>query len=120
MSLKHQWNMIKLPEEGLRDKQYSTDNQIALKNLQSNVTEKKSDFTEGTLASQNTEMISSLFISQLIDESKSKVDRAALPAPCTPALHAHPARPSRGSRPGVCISRAFGLLPGGLGTPTPA
>uniref|UniRef100_A0A8C7AMQ8 Chromosome 10 open reading frame 90 n=1 Tax=Neovison vison TaxID=452646 RepID=A0A8C7AMQ8_NEOVI len=112
--------MIKLSEEGLRDKQYCTNNQIALKNLQSDVTEKKSDFTEGTLASQNTEMISSLVISQLIDESKSKVDRAALPAPCTPALHAHPARPSLGSRPGVCIGRAFGLLPGGLGTPTPA
>ncbi|XP_059028838.1 (E2-independent) E3 ubiquitin-conjugating enzyme FATS isoform X1 [Mustela lutreola] len=109
-----------LSNAGLRDKQYYTNNQIALKNLQSDVTEKKSDFTEGTLASQNTEMISSLDISQLIDESKSKVDRAALLVPCTPALHAHPARPSRGSRPGVCIGRAFGLLPGGLGTPTPA
>ncbi|XP_059251939.1 (E2-independent) E3 ubiquitin-conjugating enzyme FATS isoform X1 [Mustela nigripes] len=109
-----------LSNAGLRDKQYCTNNQIALKNLQSDVTEKKSDFTEGTLASQNTEMISSLDISQLIDESKSKVDRAALLVPCTPALHAHPARPSRGSRPGVCIGRAFGLLPGGLGTPTPA
>ncbi|XP_032169413.1 (E2-independent) E3 ubiquitin-conjugating enzyme FATS isoform X6 [Mustela erminea] len=109
-----------LSNAGLRDKQYCTNNQIALKNLQSDVTEKKSDFTEGTLASQNTEMISSLDISQLIDESKSKVDRAALLVPCTPVLHAHPARPSRGSRPGVCIGRAFGLLPGGLGTPTPA
>ncbi|XP_045883308.1 (E2-independent) E3 ubiquitin-conjugating enzyme FATS isoform X2 [Meles meles] len=123
MSLKCQWNMIKLSEEGLRDKQYSTKNQIALKNLQSDVTEKKSDFTEGTLASQNTEMISPLVISPLFDESNSKVDRAAPPAPpapCTPALHVHPARPSPGSRPGVSISRALGLLPGGLGTPTPA
>ncbi|XP_022355839.1 centrosomal protein C10orf90 homolog isoform X2 [Enhydra lutris kenyoni] len=101
-----------LSNAGLRDKQYCTNSQIALKNLQSDVTEKKSDFTEGALASQNTEMISSLVISQLIDESKSKVDRAALPA--------HPARPSRGSRPGVCLGRAFGLLSGGLGTPTPA
>jgi len=46
MSLKHQWNMIKLSEEGLRDNQYSTNDQIAFKNLQSDVTEKKSDFTE--------------------------------------------------------------------------
>lgn len=31
---------------GLRDNQYSSNDQIALKNLQSDVTEKKSDFTE--------------------------------------------------------------------------
>uniref|UniRef100_G1LL74 Chromosome 10 open reading frame 90 n=2 Tax=Ailuropoda melanoleuca TaxID=9646 RepID=G1LL74_AILME len=113
--------MIKLSEEGLRNNRYSTNDQIALKNLQPDVTEKKSDFTEETLASQNTKMISSLVISQLIDENKSKANRAALPAPCAPALHAHPARPSRVNRSGVSISRAFALLPGGrLGTQTPA
>uniref|UniRef100_A0A7N5JKK0 Centrosomal protein C10orf90 N-terminal domain-containing protein n=1 Tax=Ailuropoda melanoleuca TaxID=9646 RepID=A0A7N5JKK0_AILME len=61
-------------------------------------------------------MISSLVISQLIDENKSKANRAALPAPCAPALHAHPARPSRVNRSGVSISRAFALLPGGPDT----
>uniref|UniRef100_A0A8B9X0W1 Uncharacterized protein n=1 Tax=Bos mutus grunniens TaxID=30521 RepID=A0A8B9X0W1_BOSMU len=62
---------------GLRDSQYSPHDQIALKNLQSDVPEKRSDFTEGTLASQNTKMISSIVISQLIDENKSKENGAA-------------------------------------------
>ncbi|XP_045665302.1 (E2-independent) E3 ubiquitin-conjugating enzyme FATS isoform X3 [Ursus americanus] len=110
-----------LSNAGLRNNRYRTNDQIALKNLQPDVTEKKSDFTEETLASQNTKMISSLVISQLIDENKSKANRAALSAPCAPALHAHPARPSRVNRSGVSISRAFALLPGGrLGTQTPA
>ncbi|XP_039093896.1 (E2-independent) E3 ubiquitin-conjugating enzyme FATS [Hyaena hyaena] len=120
MSLKRQWNMIKVPEEGLQDNQYSSNDQIALKNLQSDVTEKKSDFTEETLASRNTKMISSVVISQLIDENKSKANRAALPAPCAPALHTHPAKPPRANRSGVSISRAFTSLPDRLGTQTPA
>nr|XP_025866456.1 centrosomal protein C10orf90 homolog isoform X2 [Vulpes vulpes] len=90
MSLKRQWNMIKLSEEGLRDNRYTTNDRITLKNLQSDVTEKKSDFTEETLASQNTKMISSIVISQLIDENKSKATRAALQVPCAPALRTHP------------------------------
>nr|XP_025735973.1 centrosomal protein C10orf90-like isoform X1 [Callorhinus ursinus] len=110
-----------LSNAGLRDNQYSTNDQIAFKNLQSDVTEKKSDFTEETLASHSTKMISSLVISQLMDESKSKANRAAPPAPCAPALHAAPtARPSRVNRSGVSISRAFALLPGRLGVQTPA
>jgi len=96
--------------QGLRDNQYSTNDQIAFKNLQSDVTEKKSDFTEETLASHSTKMISSLVISQLMDESKSKANPAAAP----------PARPSRVNRSGVSISRAFALLPGRLGIQTPA
>ncbi|VFV29481.1 uncharacterized protein LYPA_23C013994 [Lynx pardinus] len=104
----------------LRDSQYSSNDQIALKNLQSDVIEKKSDFTEETLASQNPKMISSVVISQLIDENKSKANRAALPAPCAPALHARPAKPSRATRSGVSISRAFALLPGKRAIQTPA
>uniref|UniRef100_A0A673SYE5 Chromosome 10 open reading frame 90 n=2 Tax=Suricata suricatta TaxID=37032 RepID=A0A673SYE5_SURSU len=65
-------------------------------------------------------MISSIVISQLIDENKSKANRDALPAPCTLALHAHPAQPPRATRSGVSISRAFALLPGRLGIQTPA
>ncbi|XP_077933106.1 (E2-independent) E3 ubiquitin-conjugating enzyme FATS isoform X8 [Halichoerus grypus] len=99
-----------LSNTGLRDNQYSTNDQIAFKNLQSDVTEKKSDFTEETLASHSTKMISSLVISQLMDESKSKANPAAAP----------PARPSRVNRSGVSISRAFALLPGRLGIQTPA
>ncbi|GAB5578880.1 (E2-independent) E3 ubiquitin-conjugating enzyme FATS isoform X8 [Prionailurus iriomotensis] len=73
-----------------------------------------------TLASQNPKMISSVVISQLIDENKSKANRAALPAPCVPALHARPAKPSRATRSGVSISRAFALLPGKRAIQTPA
>ncbi|XP_047682420.1 (E2-independent) E3 ubiquitin-conjugating enzyme FATS isoform X4 [Prionailurus viverrinus] len=72
------------------------------------------------LASQNPKMISSVVISQLIDENKSKANRAALPAPCVPALHARPAKPSRATRSGVSISRAFALLPGKRAIQTPA
>ncbi|XP_053766007.1 (E2-independent) E3 ubiquitin-conjugating enzyme FATS isoform X2 [Panthera pardus] len=75
---------------------------------------------EETLASQNPKMISSVVISQLIDENKSKANRAALPAPCAPALHARPAKPSRATRSGVSISRAFALLPGKRAIQTPA
>ncbi|XP_044896749.1 (E2-independent) E3 ubiquitin-conjugating enzyme FATS isoform X8 [Felis catus] len=73
-----------------------------------------------TLASQNPKMISSVVISQLIDENKSKANRAALPAPCASALHARPAKPSRATRSGVSISRAFALLPGKRAIQTPA
>ncbi|XDA88352.1 hypothetical protein R6Z07M_018020 [Ovis aries] len=104
-----------LSNAGLRDSQYSPHDQIALKNLQSDVPEKRSDFTEGTLASQNTKMISSIVISQLIDENKSKENGAALPAPC-----AYPMKPSLANRSRVTINRAFEFLPGGLGVQTPA
>ncbi|XP_045295173.1 (E2-independent) E3 ubiquitin-conjugating enzyme FATS isoform X2 [Leopardus geoffroyi] len=75
---------------------------------------------EETLASQNPKMISSVVLSQLIDENKSKANRAALPAPCASALHARPAKPSRATRSGVSISRAFALLPGKRAIQTPA
>ncbi|XP_004438932.2 PREDICTED: centrosomal protein C10orf90 homolog [Ceratotherium simum simum] len=120
MSLKCQWNMIKLSEAGLRDNQCSTNDQIALKNLQSDVPEKKSDFAKETLASQNTKMISSIVISQLIDENKSKENGAALPAPCAVAQPpACPVKQSLANRSGVTISRAFALLPRGSGIQTP-
>ncbi|XP_070337143.1 (E2-independent) E3 ubiquitin-conjugating enzyme FATS isoform X4 [Equus asinus] len=110
-----------LSNAGLRDNQYSTNDQIALKNLQSGVPEKKSDFTEETLASQNTKMISSIVISQLIDENKSKENGAALPAPCAVAQPpACPMKQSLANRSGVTISRAFTFLPGRLGIQTPA
>uniref|UniRef100_A0A8C9DZW1 Chromosome 10 open reading frame 90 n=2 Tax=Phocoena sinus TaxID=42100 RepID=A0A8C9DZW1_PHOSS len=107
--------MIRLSEEGLRDNQYSPLDHFALKNLQSDVPEKKSDFTEGTLASQNTKMISSIVISQLIDENKSKENGAELPVPC-----AYPMKLSLANRSGVTINRAFEFLPGRLGIQTPA
>ncbi|XP_055416028.1 (E2-independent) E3 ubiquitin-conjugating enzyme FATS isoform X3 [Bubalus kerabau] len=69
---------------------------------------------KGTLASQNTKMISSIVISQLIDENKSKENGAALPVPC-----AHPMKPSLANSSRVTINRAFEFLPGGLGVQTP-
>ncbi|XP_029100458.1 (E2-independent) E3 ubiquitin-conjugating enzyme FATS-like isoform X4 [Monodon monoceros] len=104
-----------LSNAGLRDNQYSPLDHFALKNLQSDVPEKKSDFTEGTLASQNTKMISSIVISQLIDENKSKENGPELPVPC-----AYPMKLSLANRSGVTINRAFEFLPGRLGIQTPA
>nr|XP_015097374.1 (E2-independent) E3 ubiquitin-conjugating enzyme FATS isoform X2 [Vicugna pacos] len=102
-----------LPDSGLPDNQYRTHGQIALKNLQSDVPEKKSDFTEGTLASQNTKMISSIVISQLIDGKKSRENGAVLPVP--PAC---PMKPPLANRSTGTIHRAFAFLPGRLGIQT--
>uniref|UniRef100_A0A0D9QWR7 Chromosome 10 open reading frame 90 n=1 Tax=Chlorocebus sabaeus TaxID=60711 RepID=A0A0D9QWR7_CHLSB len=106
---------------GLRDNYHSTSDQIALKNLQSDVTEAKSDFTKETLASQNTKMISSLVISQMIDENKPRENRASLPLPCTIGqARAYHTKQSLANRSGVNIHRAFALLPGRLGIPAPS
>ncbi|XP_003922149.1 (E2-independent) E3 ubiquitin-conjugating enzyme FATS isoform X3 [Saimiri boliviensis] len=106
---------------GLRDNYHSTSDQIALKNLQSDVTEAKSDFTKETLASQNTKMISSIVISQMIDENKSRENRAPLPLPCAMAQsHGHHTKQSLANRSGVNIHRAFAFLPGRLGIPAPS
>ncbi|XP_012361081.2 (E2-independent) E3 ubiquitin-conjugating enzyme FATS isoform X2 [Nomascus leucogenys] len=107
-----------LSNAGLRDNYHSRRDQIALKNLQSDVTEAKSDFTKETLASQNTKMISSIVISQMIDENKSRENRVSLPLPCAIAQsHAHHAKQSLANCSGVNIHRAFALLPGRLGIP---
>ncbi|XP_013358473.1 PREDICTED: centrosomal protein C10orf90 homolog isoform X5 [Chinchilla lanigera] len=106
---------------GLQDNHYSTKDQICLRNLQSDVTERKSDFTKETLASQNTKMISSIVISQLIDENRSKDNVAALPLPCAVAQpRACRTKPASAHSSGVNIHRAFALLPDRLGIPTPS
>lgn len=111
----------RLSHAGLRDYQYSANDPIALKNLQSDVTEKKSDFAKDTLASQNTKMISSIVISQLIDEHKSEANGAASPAPSTVAQpHACPTRPPLANPGGVSVNSAFAFLPGRLEIQTPA
>ncbi|XP_065377679.1 (E2-independent) E3 ubiquitin-conjugating enzyme FATS isoform X6 [Macaca fascicularis] len=74
-----------------------------------------------TLASQNTKMISSLVISQMIDENKLRENRASLPLPCTIGqARAHHTKQSLANRSGVNIHRAFALLPGRLGIPAPS
>ncbi|XP_058154130.1 (E2-independent) E3 ubiquitin-conjugating enzyme FATS isoform X1 [Dasypus novemcinctus] len=105
-----------LSSTGLRDNRYSTNDQIAIRNLQSDVTEKKSDFTQETLASQNTKMISSIVISQMIDETKSNENGAAALRPPTLAQPAAcPVHGSLADHSRVDVKRAFALLPGRLG-----
>ncbi|XP_063100997.1 (E2-independent) E3 ubiquitin-conjugating enzyme FATS isoform X7 [Cavia porcellus] len=104
---------------GLQDNYYSTKDQISLRTLQSDVTERKSNFTKETLASQNTKMISSIVISQLIDENRSKENATALPLPCAMAQpRACPTKPASAHLSRVNIHRAFALLPDRLGIPT--
>ncbi|XP_063100993.1 (E2-independent) E3 ubiquitin-conjugating enzyme FATS isoform X3 [Cavia porcellus] len=74
---------------------------------------------EETLASQNTKMISSIVISQLIDENRSKENATALPLPCAMAQpRACPTKPASAHLSRVNIHRAFALLPDRLGIPT--
>lgn len=64
-------------------------------------------------------MISSVVISQLIDENKSKRNGAALPVSCLlPQPHLCPMRRSLANRSGVTIDRAFAFLPGRSGIQT--
>ncbi|XP_023564864.1 centrosomal protein C10orf90 homolog isoform X4 [Octodon degus] len=106
---------------GLQDSHYSIKDPISLRSLQSDVTERKSDFTKETLASQNTKMISSIVISQLIDENRSKENVAALPLPCAMAQPREClAKPASAHCSGVNIHRAFAFLPDRLGIPRPA
>nr|XP_044988188.1 (E2-independent) E3 ubiquitin-conjugating enzyme FATS isoform X4 [Jaculus jaculus] len=106
-----------LSNTGFLDNHYSANNQIALKNLQSDVTETKSDITKETLASQNTNMISSLVISQLMDEKKSKENGALSRAIAQPRLC--PTKPALANHSAVSIHRSFALPPDRLGIPSP-
>lgn len=65
-----------------------------------------------TLASQNTNMISSLVISQLMDEKPTEKRDAQPPV--------WPGKRALASRSGVTINRAFAFLPGQLGPQPPA
>nr|XP_048311199.1 (E2-independent) E3 ubiquitin-conjugating enzyme FATS isoform X1 [Myodes glareolus] len=129
MALKHQWDMIKLSgqdgenrnseaKKGLLDTRYSTNDQIAFKILQADVTERKLDFAKEMLASQNTKMISPI-ISQLIDERKSMENGALLPLPqaiAQPQLC--PPKPASDRHSGVTMYRSF--APDSLGILTPS
>ncbi|XP_048647337.1 (E2-independent) E3 ubiquitin-conjugating enzyme FATS isoform X5 [Marmota marmota marmota] len=101
---------------GPRDNHCSPNNPIALRNLQSDVLERKPDFPKEALATQNSKMISSIVISQLIDENKPREPGAALPLPCAIAQpRACPTKPASTNRSRVSIHRALALLPGKLG-----
>ncbi|XP_049993360.1 (E2-independent) E3 ubiquitin-conjugating enzyme FATS [Alexandromys fortis] len=118
MALKHQWDMIKLSREGLLDTRYSTNDQIAFKILQADVTDRKLDFAKEMLASQNTKMISPI-ISQLIDERKSMENGVLLPLPqaiAQPQLC--PPKPASARHSRVNMYRSF--APDSLGILTPS
>ncbi|XP_051001438.1 (E2-independent) E3 ubiquitin-conjugating enzyme FATS isoform X2 [Acomys russatus] len=120
MALKHQWDMIKLSGEGLLDMRYTTNDQIALQNLQTDVTERELDFVKETLASRDTKMLSPIVISRLIDEKKSMENGAVLPLPqaiAQPQLCT--SKPAAARRSGVYMHRPFVLSPDGLGILTP-
>ncbi|XP_065408312.1 (E2-independent) E3 ubiquitin-conjugating enzyme FATS isoform X5 [Chrysemys picta bellii] len=71
---------------------------------------------EASLASQNTKMISSIVISQLIDETKSKENGSALPMQSVITQpNAYHTKQSLANDSSVNINRAFLLLPSRLG-----
>ncbi|XP_006867535.1 PREDICTED: centrosomal protein C10orf90 homolog [Chrysochloris asiatica] len=108
-----------LSNTGFRDNQCSTNGHIALKNLQSGVSEKKSPFTEAPPASQNTKMISSIVISQLMDENQSRGTGSAGPSdvaqPCSCHAKALVAVPCS-----VDIHSGLALLPASVRVQTPS
>ncbi|XP_074088280.1 (E2-independent) E3 ubiquitin-conjugating enzyme FATS isoform X2 [Macrotis lagotis] len=108
--------MFSLLEAGLQASPYNESKQLSLRNLQSEVAEKKSDFAKETLASQKTKMISSLLISQMIDEQRLQKNAPALPGQCMmvqPKIH--PMNQSLASPSPANIDQAFSLLPGRMG-----
>ncbi|XP_059517713.1 (E2-independent) E3 ubiquitin-conjugating enzyme FATS isoform X1 [Myotis daubentonii] len=83
--------------------------------------ERSASSYEETLTSQNTKMISSLVISQLLDENKPTEKGAAVPALCADAQPpTWPGKRALARRSGVTINRAFAFLPGQLGPQPPA
>ncbi|XP_066478392.1 (E2-independent) E3 ubiquitin-conjugating enzyme FATS [Tiliqua scincoides] len=81
-----------------------------------NAAENESSFTKDSLPSQNAKMISSIVISQLIDENKSKENKAAFPMqPVITQSDGYHMNQSLTDRNSVSVSRAFILLPRRLG-----
>ncbi|XP_053892117.1 (E2-independent) E3 ubiquitin-conjugating enzyme FATS isoform X1 [Malaclemys terrapin pileata] len=125
---------------GIREKQCGANDPKELKSHQhDNAAERESDSTkicknrreiekieshakvlkmqvEESLASQNTKMISSIVISQLIDETKSKENGSALPMQSVITQpNAYHTKQSLANDSSVNINRAFLLLPSRLG-----
>ncbi|XP_053892118.1 (E2-independent) E3 ubiquitin-conjugating enzyme FATS isoform X2 [Malaclemys terrapin pileata] len=102
---------------GIREKQCGANDPKELKSHQhDNAAERESDSTKESLASQNTKMISSIVISQLIDETKSKENGSALPMQSVITQpNAYHTKQSLANDSSVNINRAFLLLPSRLG-----
>ncbi|XP_039402764.1 (E2-independent) E3 ubiquitin-conjugating enzyme FATS isoform X2 [Mauremys reevesii] len=104
-------------KKGIGEKQFGANDPKELKSRQhNNAAEKESDSTKESLASQNTKMISSIVISQLIDETKSKENGSALPMQSVITQpNAYHMKQSLANDSSVNINRAFMLLPSRLG-----
>ncbi|XP_036590951.1 (E2-independent) E3 ubiquitin-conjugating enzyme FATS [Trichosurus vulpecula] len=109
----------RLTYTGIQARPYNESDQLSLRNLQSEVAEKKSDFSKETLASQQTKMISSLLISQLTDERRLQKNAPVLPGQCMMVQpEIHPRNQSLAGRSPTNIDQTFSLLPGGMGINT--
>ncbi|XP_038266520.1 (E2-independent) E3 ubiquitin-conjugating enzyme FATS isoform X1 [Dermochelys coriacea] len=102
---------------GIREKQSGAKDPKELKSHQhDNAAKRDSDSTKESLASQNTKMISSIVISQLIDETKSKENGSALPMQSVITQpNAYHTKQSLANHSSVNINRAFMLLSSRLG-----
>ncbi|XP_043842460.1 (E2-independent) E3 ubiquitin-conjugating enzyme FATS isoform X2 [Dromiciops gliroides] len=107
----------RLTYTGLQSSPYNESNQLSLRDLQSEVAEKESDFAKETLASQKTRMISSLLMSQLIDERR--LQKNALPGQCMMVQpEIHPMNQALAGHSPTPIDQAFSLRPGTMGIHT--
>ncbi|XP_053244878.1 (E2-independent) E3 ubiquitin-conjugating enzyme FATS isoform X2 [Podarcis raffonei] len=102
---------------GIRENQYGINAWEACKTVQYNTAAKnESSFTKESLPSQNTKMISSILISQMIDENKSKENKAPFPMKSViTQSDAYRMSQSLANHSSVNINRAFILLPRRLG-----
>uniref|UniRef100_A0A8D0BJZ0 Chromosome 10 open reading frame 90 n=1 Tax=Salvator merianae TaxID=96440 RepID=A0A8D0BJZ0_SALMN len=102
---------------GVRKNHYGTSAWEACKTVQYNRgTENESNFIKEALPSQNANMISSILISQMIDENKSKENKAAFPLPSViTQSNAYHTSKSLANHTSVNINSAFILLPRRLG-----
>ncbi|XP_019358534.1 PREDICTED: centrosomal protein C10orf90 homolog isoform X3 [Gavialis gangeticus] len=109
-------NMVTEIGEGLRERQHGVNRQKALRSLQhKNAAERELNSMKESLASQNTKMISSIVISEMIDENKSKENRSALPLQSVIAQpNTYHTKQSLANHGSVNINRAFTLHPSRL------
>nr|XP_056706183.1 (E2-independent) E3 ubiquitin-conjugating enzyme FATS [Euleptes europaea] len=102
---------------GRREKLYGINAWKPCRNIQyNNAAENESSFPKDALLAQNTKMSSSIVISQMIHENKSKENKAAFPmqSVITPS-DAYHMNQSLANHSSVNVNRAFILLPRRLG-----
>ncbi|XP_061490350.1 (E2-independent) E3 ubiquitin-conjugating enzyme FATS isoform X2 [Rhineura floridana] len=103
--------------EGIRENQYGVNAWETCKTVKYNTEAKnESSFTKESLPSQNTKMISSILISQMIDENKSEENKTSFPMQSViTQCDAYHMNQSMANQSSVNVNRAFILLPRRLG-----